>query len=139
MPGGGAGGLGAVEDGVAAADVARGHRGEEFFDAGAKYHVPANTPYTRYFLAGILQFQFHRALANAAGCTGPLHRCSIYGSKEAGKRLNAMLEMGASRPWPEALNALTGQSEMDASAMAAYFEPLKKWLDQQNAGKPVGW
>jgi peptidyl-dipeptidase A len=114
-------------------------RGEEFFDAGAKYHVPANTPYTRYFLAGILQFQFHRALANAAGCTGPLHRCSIYGSKEAGKRLNAMLEMGASRPWPEALNALTGQSQMDASAMAAYFEPLKRWLDQQNAGKPVGW
>jgi peptidyl-dipeptidase A len=114
-------------------------RGEEFFDAGAKYHVPANTPYTRYFLAGILQFQFHRALANAAGCTGPLHRCSIYGSKEAGKRLNAMLEMGASRPWPEALKALTGQSEMDASAMAAYFEPLKRWLDQQNAGKPVGW
>ena len=114
-------------------------RGEEFFDAGAKYHVPANTPYTRYFLAGILQFQFHRALANAAGCTGPLHRCSIYGSKEAGKRLNAMLEMGASRPWPEALNALTGQSQMDASAMAAYFEPLKRWLDQQNAGKPVRW
>ncbi len=114
-------------------------RGEEFFDPGAKYHVPANTPYTRYFLAGILQFQFHRALAKAAGCTGPLHRCSIYGSKEAGQRLNAMLEMGASRPWPEALKALTGQSEMDASAMADYYEPLKRWLDQQNAGKPVGW
>ncbi|HEU4687206.1 MAG TPA: M2 family metallopeptidase [Vicinamibacterales bacterium] len=114
-------------------------RDEEFFDPAAKYHVPGNTPYTRYFLAGILQFQFHRALANAAGCTGPLHRCSIYGSKEAGQRLNAMLEMGASRPWPEALKALTGQSQMDASAMAAYFEPLKRWLDQQNAGKPVGW
>jgi peptidyl-dipeptidase A len=114
-------------------------RGEEFFDAGAKYHVPANTPYTRYFLAGILQFQFHRALANAAGCTGPLHRCSIYGSEEAGQRMNAMLEMGASRSWPEALKALTGQSQMDASAMAAYYEPLKRWLDQQNAGKPVGW
>jgi peptidyl-dipeptidase A len=114
-------------------------RGEDFFDPGAKYHVPANTPYTRYFLAGILQFQFHRALAKAAGCTGPLHRCSIYGSKEAGQRLNAMLEMGASRPWPEALKALTGQSEMDATAMADYYEPLKRWLDQQNAGKPVGW
>ena len=114
-------------------------RGEEFFDAGAKYHVPANTPYTRYFLAGILQFQFHRALAKEAGCTGPLHRCSIYGSKEAGKKLDAMLKMGASRPWPEALEALTGQREMDASAMADYFAPLKKWLDEQNKGKAVGW
>jgi peptidyl-dipeptidase A len=114
-------------------------RGEEFFDPGAKYHVPANTPYTRYFLAGILQFQFHRALAKEAGCTGPLHRCSIYGSKEAGKKLEAMLKMGASRPWPEALEVLTGQREMDASAMADYFAPLKKWLDEQHTGKAVGW
>jgi peptidyl-dipeptidase A len=106
-------------------------RGEEFFDPGAKYHVPANTPYSRYFLAGILQFQFHRALAKTAGCTAPLHRCSIYGSKEAGAKLNAMLQMGASRPWPDALEALTGQREMDASAMAEYFAPLKTWLDQQ--------
>ena len=106
-------------------------RGEEFFDPGAKYHVPANTPYSRYFLAGILQFQFHRALAKTAGCTAPLHRCSIYGSKEAGAKLNAMLQMGASRPWPDALEALTGQREMDASAMAEYFAPLKTWLDAQ--------
>jgi len=114
-------------------------RGEEFFDPGAKYHVPANTPYTRYFLAQILQFQFHRALAKASGCTTPLHRCSIYGNREAGKRLNAMMAMGASKPWPDALEALTGQREMDASAMAEYFEPLKKWLDQQNAGRKSGW
>ena len=114
-------------------------RGEEFFDPGAKYHVPANTPYTRYFLAGILQFQFHRALAKTAGCTAPLHRCSIYGSKEAGQKLKAMLEMGASRPWPEALEALTGQREMDATAMADYFAPLKKWLDEQNKGRVEGW
>jgi peptidyl-dipeptidase A len=114
-------------------------RGEEFFDPGAKYHVPANTPYTRYFLAQILQFQFHRALAKVAGCTTPLHRCSIYGSKEAGARLKAMLEMGASKPWPEALEALTGERQMDASAMAEYFAPLKTWLDEQNKGKPVGW
>ena len=84
-------------------------RGEEFFDPGAKYHVPANTPYARYFLAQVLQFQFHRALAKTAGCTAPLHRCSIYGSKEAGAKLKAMLEMGASKPWPDALEALTGQ------------------------------
>jgi peptidyl-dipeptidase A len=114
-------------------------RGEEFFDPGAKYHVPANTPYARYFLAQILQFQFHRALAKAAGCTSLLHRCSIYGSKDAGTRLKAMLEMGASRPWPDALEALTGQRQMDASAMAEYFAPLKTWLDQQNKGKTIGW
>jgi peptidyl-dipeptidase A len=114
-------------------------RGEKFFDPGAKYHVPANTPYTRYFLAQILQFQFHRALAKASGCTTPLHRCSIYGNTEAGKRLQAMMAMGASKPWPEALEALTGQREMDASAMAEYFEPLKKWLDEQNRQTTVGW
>jgi peptidyl-dipeptidase A len=114
-------------------------RSEQDFDPGAKYHVPANVPYTRYFLADILQFQFHRALAHAAGCTGPLHRCSIYGNKEAGQRLNAMLEMGQSRPWPEALYVLTGQRRMDATAILDYFAPLKKWLDEQNKGKPVGW
>jgi peptidyl-dipeptidase A len=114
-------------------------RGEEFFDPGAKYHVPGNTPYTRYFLARVLQYQFHRALAKEAGCTAPLHRCSIYGSKDVGKKLQAMLEMGASRPWPDALEALTGQREMDAGAMAEYFAPLKAWLDEQNKGKPVGW
>jgi len=114
-------------------------RGEEHFDPGAKYHVPANYPYTRYFLAHILQFQFHRALAEAAGCSGPLHRCSIYGSNKAGKRLNAMLEMGLSRPWPDALEALTGSRQMDATAIRDYFAPLQAWLDQQLQGKPVGW
>jgi peptidyl-dipeptidase A len=114
-------------------------RSEKDFDPGAKYHVPANVPYMRYFLADILQFQFHRALAQASGCTGPLNRCSIYGSREAGKRLNAMLEMGLSRPWPEALYALTGQRQMDATAILDYFAPLQKWLDEQNRGKPVGW
>jgi peptidyl-dipeptidase A len=114
-------------------------RGEEYFDPGAKYHIPANTPYARYFLASVLQFQFHRALTKAAGCTAPLHRCSIYGNGEAGKRLKATLEMGASRPWPDALEALSGQREMDASAMADYYAPLKAWLDEQNKGRPVGW
>jgi peptidyl-dipeptidase A len=114
-------------------------RGEEFFDPGAKYHVPANTPYARYFLAQILQFQFHRALAKTAACTMPLHRCSIYGSKEAGQKLRAMMELGASRPWPDALEALTGERQLDASAMAEYFAPLKSWLDEQNKGQPVGW
>jgi peptidyl-dipeptidase A len=110
-------------------------RGEESFDPGAKYHVPANTPYSRYFLAAVLQFQFHRALAKTAGCTGPLHRCSIYQSKTAGEKLKAMLEIGASRPWPDALEAISGQRQMDAGAMAEYFAPLKAWLDQQNAKK----
>ena len=114
-------------------------RGEEFFDPGAKYHVPANYPYTRYFLAHILQFQFHRALSKIAGCTSPLHRCSIYESQEAGKRLNAMLSMGLSRQWPEALEALTAGRQMDATAILDYFAPLDKWLDQQLKGSPVGW
>jgi len=114
-------------------------RGEAFFDPGAKYHVASNTPYMRYFLATILQFQFHRALTREAGCTGPLNRCSIYDNKKAGARLEAMLEMGQSRPWPEALNALTGSREMDASAMLDYFAPLQKWLDEQIKDAPRGW
>jgi peptidyl-dipeptidase A len=114
-------------------------RTEEDFDPGAKYHVAANVPYMRYFLADILQFQFHRALAQTAGCAGPLHRCSIYGNRAAGEKLIAMLEMGQSRPWPEALEKLTGQKQMDASAIRDYFAPLQKWLDEQNRGKPAGW
>ena len=114
-------------------------RSEADFDPGAKYHVPANVPYTRYFLAHILQFQFHRALADAAGCKDSLNRCSIYGSKEAGSRLQEMLAMGQSEPWPVALNALTGTREMDATAIRDYFAPLQKWLDEQNRGKPIGW
>ncbi len=109
------------------------------FDPGAKYHVPAGVPYTRYFLADILQFQFHRALTKTAGCTNPLNRCSIYGNDAAGKRLRDTLAMGQSRPWPDALEALTGQRQMDATAIRDYFAPLQKWLDEQNKGKPVGW
>jgi peptidyl-dipeptidase A len=112
------------------------------FDPGAKYHIPGGVPYTRYFLAHILQFQFHRALAIKAGCdlkTTPLHRCSIYGNKNAGKAFAETLALGASKPWPEALEILTGKREMDATAILDYFAPLKKWLDEQNAGTPVGW
>ena len=114
-------------------------RGEQHFDPGAKYHVPGNTPYTRYFIAHILQFQFHRALCEAAGFSGPLHRCSIFESEAAGRRLRTMLEMGASRPWPEALETLAGTREMDASAMLDYFAPLSAWLDEQNATRTCGW
>jgi peptidyl-dipeptidase A len=114
-------------------------RPSDAFDAGAKYHVPGNVPYTRYFLAHILQFQFHRALCDAAGNQGPVHRCSIYGNEPAGQRLNALLEMGRSRPWPEALEALTGSPEMDATAILDYFAPLQAWLDEQNAGRSCGW
>lgn len=116
-----------------------GERPADAFDPGAKYHVPGNTPYSRYFLAHILQFQFHRSLCEIAGNEGPIHRCSIYGSEEAGKRLNAMLEMGLSKPWPDALEALTGSREMDATAILDYFAPLKTWLDEQNKGRQCGW
>ena len=114
-------------------------RSESDFDPGAKYHIPSNTSYTRYFLAHILQFQFHRALCEAAGVEGPLHRCSIFGSREAGARLKTMLEMGASQPWPDALEAMTGQRDMDATAILDYFAPLQAWLDEQNAGRSCGW
>jgi peptidyl-dipeptidase A len=114
-------------------------RTEADFDPGAKFHVAANVPYMRYFLADILQFQFHRALAKAAGCTDQLDRCSIFDNKAAGSRLNAMLEMGQSRPWQEALEKIAGTREMDAGAIRDYFAPLQKWLDEQNKGKPIGW
>lgn len=110
-------------------------RSEQDFDAGAKYHVPANTPYARYFLAAILQFQFHRALCREAGFNGPLYQCSIYGNKKAGDKLHAMLAMGLSKPWPDALKAMTGEDKMDATAIIDYFAPLKTWLDEQNGKK----
>jgi len=99
--------------------------------------VAANVPYARYFLAAILQYQFHRALCRESGYKGPLHRCSIYNNKEAGARLNKMLAMGESRPWPEALEALTGEKQMDATAILEYYAPLKQWLDEQN--KATKW
>jgi peptidyl-dipeptidase A len=114
-------------------------RTETDFDPGAKFHVPANVEYMRYFLSFILQFQFHRALSAAAGCTAPLHRCTIHGNAAAGTKLREMMALGRSRPWPDALEALTGQRRIDASALLDYFAPLQKWLDEQNAGKPVGW
>ena len=114
-------------------------RDETRFDPGAKYHVPAGVPYTRYFLARVLQFQFYEAACRQAGWTGPLHRCSFFGNKQVGQRLNAMLAMGQSKPWPDALQAFTGSREMSGRAMISYFAPLKTWLDEQNRGKPQGW
>jgi peptidyl-dipeptidase A len=114
-------------------------RTEEDFDPGAKYHIPANVSYTRYFLAHILQFQFQRALCEAAGYQGELHACSIYGSKEAGERLWAMLEAGASEPWQDTLEKLTGTREMDATAIIDYFEPLMGYLEEQNKNRSCGW
>jgi peptidyl-dipeptidase A len=114
-------------------------RTEEDFDPGAKYHIPGNTPYTRYFLSFILQFQFHKALCDAAGYQGPLNECSIFGSTEAGKKYGAMLAQGASQPWQETMQELTGTREMDASAIIDYFKPLEGWLKEQNKGKDCGW
>jgi peptidyl-dipeptidase A len=107
-------------------------RTEDDFDPGAKYHVPANVPYSRYFLAHILQFQFHRALCREAGFQGPLYQCSIYGNKQAGEKLKQMLALGLSKPWPEALKTMTGEDKMDATAIIDYFAPLKTWLDAEN-------
>ena len=114
-------------------------RPADAFDPGAKYHIPGNTPYTRYFLAHILQFQLHEALCDIAGDDGPINRCTIYGNKDAGKALNALLEMGMSKPWPDALEAIAGTREMNGTAIANYFAPLKVWLDEQNQGRQCGW
>lgn len=114
-------------------------RDDTHFDPGAKYHIPNNVSYTRYFIAHILQFQFHKAACDMAGWEGPLHRCSIYGSREVGERFNAMLELGASQPWPDALEAFTGTREMDGTAMVEYFAPLMDWLAMQNEGRRCGW
>jgi peptidyl-dipeptidase A len=114
-------------------------RSEADFDPGAKYHIPGNVPYMRYFLARVYQFQFYRAMCQAAGYKGPLNRCSVYGSKEAGARLNAMLSLGCSKPWPEALKAMTGTDKADASAIVEYFQPLMDWLKEQNKGEKEGW
>ena len=119
--------------------VPPGPRPANAFDPGAKYHVPGNTPYTRYFLAAIYQFQFQRAACKQAGWTGPLHRCSVYGNKEVGARFNAMLQMGQSQPWQEAMKAFTGDDGNDASAIADYFAPLNVWLQEQNRGHQCGW
>ena len=109
------------------------------FDPGAKYHIPGNTPYMRYFLAHVLQFQFHKAACDQAGFQGPLHRCSVYGNTEVGAKFNAMMEMGASKPWPDALEAFTGTREMDGSAILEYFAPLMTYLEEQNADRTCGW
>lgn len=114
-------------------------RGEEFFDAGAKYHVPGNTPYTRYFLSHVLQFQFYKSLCDAAGHTGPLYTCNFANNEEAGKRYWAMMGRGASQPWQQTLRELTGGEQMDASAVLEYFAPLQEWLKKQNEGKSCGW
>lgn len=114
-------------------------RTEEHFDPGAKYHIPGNTSYTRYFLARILQFQFQRALCETAGYDGPLHECSVYGSTAAGEKLHAMLAAGASEPWQDTLAKLTGTREMDATAIIDYFQPLMTWLEEQNSARSCGW
>jgi len=114
-------------------------RTEADFDPGAKYHVPASTPYVRYFLARIYQFQFHRALCKAAGHKGSLDTCSIHGNKAAGDKLRAMLALGQSKPWPEALAVLSGENKADASAMLEYFAPLRAYLKEQNKGEQCGW
>ncbi|WP_286235927.1 M2 family metallopeptidase [Thalassotalea sediminis] len=113
-------------------------RPDNAFDPGAKYHVPGGVPYSRYFLAHIQQFEFHKALCEISGNKDPIHRCSIYNNKEAGKALNEVLEMGQSKPWQEAYQVLTGKGQMDATAILDYFAPLQKWLKAKNQGKQCG-
>jgi len=119
--------------------VPPGPRPADAFDPGAKNHVATSVPYARYFLARIYEYQFYRAACRQAGWKGPLNRCSVYGNKAVGAKFAKMLEMGQSRPWPEALEAFTGEKTIDASAMAEYFAPLNTWLTAQNKGQTCGW
>ncbi|XP_022084569.1 angiotensin-converting enzyme-like isoform X2 [Acanthaster planci] len=114
-------------------------RSEANFDPAAKYHIPSDTPYIRYFVSLILQFQFHKAMCDAAGHTGALLKCDVYNSTDAGKLLGDMLQMGESREWPEALEKITGGRNMSAEPLLDYFEPLVTWLEEQNAGETLGW
>jgi len=114
-------------------------RGADAFDPGAKYHIPGNTPYTRYYLAKILQYQFHESLCTQMGFEGPLHECSIYDNELAGAKLRAMLALGQSQDWQTALEALTGTRELSGKSMLNYYQPLKDWLDIQNAERTCGW
>lgn len=114
-------------------------RDSDYFDPGGKYHIPNNVSYTRYFIAHVLQFQFHKAACEASGWDGPLHRCSVYGSKKVGKKFNKMLELGSSEPWPEALEVFTGTREMDGGAIVEYFDPLIVWLKEKNKNRSCGW
>ncbi|HMY59070.1 MAG TPA: M2 family metallopeptidase, partial [Pseudomonadota bacterium] len=115
------------------------NRTDADFDPGAKYHIPSNVPYARYFLARVLEFQFHRALCQAAGYQGPLHKCSIYGNQAAGDKMKAMLQLGSSKPWPEALDAIAGTKSMDGAAMLDYYAPLMNFLKEQTKSQKCGW
>jgi hypothetical protein len=133
---GGRGGKNTVHRSLKAATVRRRIRRGAECATGRSANV---TPYTRYFLSFIIQFQFQKALCQAAGFTGPLHECSIYGNKEAGRRFMAMLAAGASRPWQDTFEKLTGTRKMDAAAINEYFAPLAAWLREQNKGQTCGW
>ena len=114
-------------------------RGEDFFDPGAKYHIPGNTPYTRYYLAKIMQYQFHESLCNEMGFEGPLHECSIYDNPEAGVKIRNMLAMGQSKPWQDAFEALTGERALSGRSILNYYKPLQDWLEKENQGRSCGW
>ena len=114
-------------------------RSEDYFDPGAKYHVPANTPYTRYYLARIMQYQFHESLCNEIGFSGPLHECSIYGNAKAGKKIIATMAMGQSIPWQDSFEKITGTRELSGTSVMNYYRPLKQWLDKQNENRACGW
>ena len=114
-------------------------RSENYFDPGAKYHIPGNTPYTRYYLASIMQYQFHEALCNLIDYDGYLHECSIYGNKEAGDRIISTMAMGQSLPWQDAFENLTGSRQLSGKSIMNYYAPLKEWLDEENKNRTCGW
>ena len=121
--------------GISAPDI----RSSESFDPGAKYHIPANTPYTRYYLARIMQYQFHEVLCNSSGFDGLLHECSIYGNTDAGDKIISTMALGNSVPWQNAFEEITGTQELSGQSIINYYKPLKDWLDIQNENRSCGW
>ncbi len=114
-------------------------RPEGSFDIAALPHITSDISYIRYFYAYLIEFQLFKAACDAAGWTGPLHRCSLYGNAAAGAHLRPMLAMGASRPGADALEAGTGARRVSAEGLLAYFAPLRAYLDAQNQERQCGW
>ncbi|XP_071562887.1 angiotensin-converting enzyme-like [Temnothorax nylanderi] len=123
-------------------------RTEEDFDPGSKYHIIADVEYIRYYVSFVIQFQFHKALCTKAKEYDPnnpdtklLSQCDIYGNKDAGNLLKSMLELGSSKPWPDAMEKISGQRQMDAAGLLEYFKPLTDWLIKENkkTNEYIGW
>ncbi|XP_053436341.1 angiotensin-converting enzyme 2 [Nycticebus coucang] len=112
---------------------------ETYCDPASLFHVSNDYSFIRYYTRTIYQFQFQEALCQAAQHQGPLHKCDISNSIEAGQKLLNMMSLGKSEPWTLALENVVGTRNMNVSPLLTYFEPLFTWLKEQNRNSFVGW